>query len=136
MKVIKTPEDYEKAKAALCQEQEEGYSGDDIAAVMLNYRRQHNIYEPGDFCFLRDKHYTELWLVTNILDDGRIELKTGKYGYPVPTRCWGLYYGRADGLIHASKEEIAAGHRIEIDQSGLEELSMYDIGPNVIVIDK
>lgn len=103
---------------------------------MLEYRRQHNIYEPGDFCFLRDKHYTELWLVTNILDDGRIELKTGKYGYPVPTRCWGLYYGRADGLIHASKEEIAAGHRIEIDQSGLEELSMYDIGPNVIVIDK
>ncbi|MCO8088206.1 hypothetical protein [Acinetobacter indicus] len=45
-------------------------------------------------------------------------------------------YEKAKAALCQEQEEIAAGHRIEIDQSGLEELSMYDIGPNVIVIDK
>lgn len=84
-------------------------------ATLLEYRREMNMYEVGDYVFTKDPHYTELWLVTNILDDGRIELKTASHGFPVPAHCWGLYYGMADGLIHATDAEIAAQKRLGKD---------------------
>lgn len=132
MKVIKTPEDYEKAKAALCQEQEEGYSGDDIAAVMLNYRRQHNIYEVGDKVVYRNLPHERLFSVRYVGDD---EIVVYELWDEMGAKTFTENYPYSD-IDHANDAEIEAGHRIEIDQSGLEELSMYDIGPNVIVIDK
>lgn len=72
-----------------------------------------SMFKQGDYVFLKDEHYTYLYVVTNILDDGRIEIKTRERGYPVPTSCWGLYYGYADGLRLATKEEIAAGKRLD-----------------------
>lgn len=79
---------------------------DGLPRKLLEYRRDNNIFEIQDHVFLRDEHYTELWLITNILDDGRIELKTAAHGYPVPTECWGMYYGMPEGLIHATDEQI------------------------------
>ncbi|WP_347460958.1 hypothetical protein ABEF79_05860 [Acinetobacter sp. ANC 7454] len=93
-------------------------SGDIITAgaiekELLEYRRENGIFEVGDCVFMRDKHYTEMFIVTNILNDGRIEIKTAKYGFPVPSYCWGLYYGNSKGLVHASDAEIKTGERLE-----------------------
>ena len=68
----------------------------------------------GDYVFLKDTHYPHLYVITNILDDGRIEIKTGERGYPVPVQCWGLYYGNADGLVKATTKEIEARKRLEV----------------------
>lgn len=73
---------------------------------MLEYRRFHELFEPGDYVFLRDQNYPDLYVVTNILDDGRIEIKTGSRGFPVPESCWGLYYQGPEGLRHATDEEL------------------------------
>lgn len=59
----------------------------------------------GDYVFMKDPHYREMWIVTNILKDGRIELKTACHGFPVPAHCWGMYYGKADGIRHARPQE-------------------------------
>lgn len=64
-----------------------------------------NEFVLGNYVFMTDPHYREMYIVTNILDDGRIELKTGERGYPVPQQCWGMYYGKADGIRHASTHE-------------------------------
>ncbi|WNO24192.1 hypothetical protein Scuro_31 [Acinetobacter phage Scuro] len=79
---------------------------ENIRQELLDFRREHNIFEPGDYVFLRDKNYPDLYVVTNILDDGRIEIKTGSRGFPVPESCWGLYYQGPEGLRHATDEEI------------------------------
>lgn len=80
-------------------------------AVLLEYRRINKIFEIQDQVFLKDANYCELYFITNILNDGRIELKTASQGWPVPDQCWGLYYGYADGLDHATEEEIKIGKR-------------------------
>lgn len=74
--------------------------------------KQVDIFEIGDAVFLKDRNFAELYYITNILEDNRIELKTASHGYPVPERCWGLYYGGSDGIYHATNEEIKAGHRL------------------------
>lgn len=48
MSLIEKYGSYEQAVKTLWQEQEEGYPGDDIARELLEYRRQHNIFEVGD----------------------------------------------------------------------------------------
>lgn len=83
----------------------------EIKAALLEYRRQHNIFEIKDIVFLKDQHYSEMWFITNILPDGSIELKTATHGYPVPNRCWGMYYGKAEGLQHATDDEIHSRQR-------------------------
>ena len=49
MNLIEQLGGYEKAKKSLWQEQEEGYPGYEIAAALLEYRRQRNIFEEGDW---------------------------------------------------------------------------------------
>lgn len=73
--------------------------------------RKAGSFEIGDPVFLKDRHFNEMWFITNILEDGRIELKTASRGWPVPEQCWGLYYEKADGLDHAVKSEIINGGR-------------------------
>lgn len=82
-----------------------------LADELLEHRRQHNIFEIKDIVFIKDQHYSEMWFITNILPDGSIELKTAAHGYPVPNRCWGMYYGKAEGLQHATDDEIHSGQR-------------------------
>lgn len=72
-------------------------------------------FKLGDYVFLNDTHFTEMWVITNILPDQSIELKTSKYGYPVPTQCWGMYYGKASGLRHATADEKELKRRLDIN---------------------
>lgn len=74
--------------------------------TLLEYRREHTLYELGDRVFLEDPNFPDMWLITNILDDGRVELKTAIHGFPVPDACWGMYYGPVSGFRHATDEEI------------------------------
>lgn len=59
----------------------------------------------GDYVFMKDSQNKEMWIITRISEDGCIELKTALYGYPVPERCWGMYYQGAEGIRHASPQE-------------------------------
>lgn len=65
----------------------------------------------GDYVFMNDRHYTEMYIVTRIAEDGTIELKTASHGYPVPEYCWGLYYGKSDGIRHARPQEKLSKRR-------------------------
>ena len=70
-----------------------------------------SMFKQGDYVFLKDEPYTDLYVVTNILDDGRIELKTGERGYPVPTSCWGLYFiDELQKSCHSSKSQCVKRH--------------------------
>lgn len=69
-------------------------------------------YKIGDIVLLKDRNYPYTMYITNILPDGRIELKTTSKGWPVPNTAWGLYYGLASGIEHANAEEIAKGERL------------------------
>lgn len=83
---------------------------------MTNLTEQKDVsksdYKIGDVVLLNDETFNATWYITNILEDGRIELKTTTHGFPVPNHCWGMYYGKADGLRHATRKEIIVGHRL------------------------
>jgi hypothetical protein len=70
-----------------------------------------NDFRIGDLVFIKDKHFTELWYVTNILEDGRIGLKTASHGWPVPENCWEMHYGLSNTIQHATLSEIKNGCR-------------------------
>lgn len=72
-----------------------------------------DVFDVGDAVFLKDRHFSEPWFITAILPDGSIELKTASRGFPVPIQCWGMYYGKSDGLDHATLDEVKAGKRLD-----------------------
>lgn len=73
-----------------------------IRSAMLEYRRQHNIYEVGDYFvnYADDTIYTAL----SIDQQNRMHGKSGD------KNVW-TYFGRF-GLRHATDEEIKAGKRL------------------------
>lgn len=77
-----------------------------IDKALLEYRRQHNIFEVGDYFvnYADDAVYTAL----SIDQNNRMHGKSGD------KNVW-TYFGRF-GLRHATDEEIAAGKRLESDK--------------------
>lgn len=73
---------------------------------MLKYRRQHNIFEVGDYFvnYADDAVYTAL----------SIDQNNHMHGKSGDKNVW-TYFGRF-GLRHATDEEIAAGKRLEVNQ--------------------
>ena len=74
--------------------------------LLLEYRRQHNIFEVGDSFvnYADDAIYTAL----SIDQNNRMHGKSGD------KNVW-TYFGRF-GLRHATDEEIKAGKRLEVNQ--------------------
>ena len=74
--------------------------------LLLEYRRQHNIFEVGDYFvnYADDAVYTAL----SIDQNNRMHGKSGD------KNVW-TYFGRF-GLRHATDEEIKAGKRLEVNQ--------------------
>jgi hypothetical protein len=80
------------------------FNREELELSMLEYRRQHNIFEVGD-CFVNyadDAVYTAL----SIDQNNRMHGKSGD------KNVW-TYFGRF-GLRHATDEEIKAGKRLEV----------------------
>ena len=92
---------YEKAKQKY-SERPFDLAWADIGQALLEYRREHNIFEVGDSFvnYADDAIYTAL----SIDQNNRMHGKSGD------KNVW-TYFGRF-GLRHATDEEIKAGHRL------------------------
>ncbi len=101
MNLIERLGGYEAAKA----EGEEWGFDDFLNNQLLEYRRQHNIFEVGDYFvnYADDAIYTAL----SIDQNNRMHGKSGD------KNVW-TYFGRF-GLRHATDAEIKAGKRLEVN---------------------
>lgn len=142
MELIEQLGGYERAKAflnaasytmdELIMMQRSGLRTQHVKKALLEYRRQHNIFEEGDICKLKIKHDFGLYKFRRTEDD-RIYLED-RLGF--------AEFGINKGVVeHATDDEIAVGHRIDgakdLDD-GIDHCSdiRNHIGPNVVVIEK
>ena len=86
---------YERAKNALELPLNYGFSDGDIEAALLEYRRQHNIFEVGD------------WI---IVDSYKPEYQF----YQITKDDVGSHWINLVEFRHATDEEIKAGKRLEV----------------------
>ncbi len=68
--------------------------------LLLNYRRENNIFEVGDWVIKTHPKNTILWPVLGVCRDGGAWLDYKGY-------CW-----KPPRVRHATDEEIKAGHRL------------------------
>lgn len=104
MNLIEQLGGYEKAKKSLWQEQEEGHPGYEIAAALLEYRRQHNIFEVGDLVTYK-AHFKGMWRegfgkITEIDEDLEVVNINESVGVAISE------------IEHATPGEIKAGKRL------------------------
>ncbi len=98
MNLIEQLGGYEKAKVIL---QTVGHEHD---AMLLEYRRQHNIFEVGDKVIKTHPKNTILWPVLGVYKNGGVWLDYKGF-------CW-----KPPSVRHATDEEIKAGKRLEVNQ--------------------
>lgn len=83
---------------------------DAICDALLEYRRQHNIYEVGDWVVYRNLPHERLFYVKAVLD-GSIVLH--ECWDEVGAKCFSEFEPYSD-IQHANDEEIKAGKRLEV----------------------
>ena len=76
----------------------------EIDAALLEYRRQHNIFEVGDKVIKTHPKNTILWPVLGVYKNGGVWLDYKGF-------CW-----KPPSVRHATDEEIKAGKRLEVNQ--------------------
>ena len=76
--------------------------------AMLEYRREHNIFEVGDKVVFHSLPYARLFYVKAVLDDSIIVRECWD---EAGARCFSEFKPYLD-IRHANPEEIAAGHRL------------------------
>ena len=74
----------------------------EIDAALLEYRRQHNIFEVGDKVIKTHPKNTILWPVLGVYKNGGVWLDYKGF-------CW-----KPPSVRHATDEEIKAGKRLEV----------------------
>lgn len=75
---------------------------DSLRANLLEYRRQHNIFEVGDRVIKTHPKNTILWPVLGVYKNGGVWLDYKGF-------CW-----KPPRVRHATDEEIQAGKRLEV----------------------
>lgn len=97
---------YEKAKAVLDNPNAHLlHNVEGLKQRLLEYRRQHNIYESGDICKLKVKHDYGLYKFLRINNDrAYFEDRLGFAEFGIDKRV----------VEHATDEEIKAGKRLEV----------------------
>jgi hypothetical protein len=95
MNLIEQLGGYERAKDALELPLNYGFSDDDIKAALLEYRRQHNIFEVGDWIIV-DSYKPEYQFHQITKDD------------------MGSHWINLVEFRHATDEEIKAGKRLGV----------------------
>ena len=73
-----------------------------LKAALLEYRRQHNIFEVGDKVVKTHPKNTILWPVLGVYKNGGVWLDYKGF-------CW-----KPPSVRHATDEEIKAGKRLEV----------------------
>ncbi|MCU4364677.1 MULTISPECIES: hypothetical protein [Acinetobacter] len=123
MNLIKQLGGYERAKAflnaasytmdELIMMQRSGVRPQHVEKALLEYRRQHNIFEVGDKVVSINSAFIEYQGVLNIdfIDKFNLMLSDDSKGFEVNAICgWG------EIIRHANDEEIKAGKRLEVNQ--------------------
>ena len=91
-----------------CIARKDFYNADRMKRIYLEYRRQHGIFEVGDYVLLKSNysdqvHFLSEWYIDGL--DFRYKTSSGGWGIIVKA-CMG------NAWRHATDEEIAAGHRL------------------------
>ena len=81
-----------------------GFTLTEIKEELLEYRRQHNIFEVGDKVIKTHPKNTILWPVLGVYKNGGVWLDYKGF-------CW-----KPPRVRHATDEEIKAGKRLEVNQ--------------------
>lgn len=111
MNLIEQLGGYEKAKEELKIRISKGfvYSVIELGEALLEYRRQHNIYEIGDYVVYQgDAGLSGLFRIERLT-------KTGK-PKSVKSNRFGGFPCRYCEVRHTTDEEIKAGKRLEVNQ--------------------
>ena len=101
---------YEKAKAVLDNPNTHLlHNVGGLKQRLLEYRRQHNIFEVGDWAFTNNEDFSEepCQLIEDMGYDFKYETKSGHWGFIVKSflpKAW----------RHATDAEIEAGKRLEV----------------------
>ena len=110
---------YEKAKRELELKEQDSVlqcciavTAEMIRDALLEYRRQHNIFEVGDSILPISNHsdqvhFLSAWYIENL--DFRYTTNSGSWGIIVKSLMGGAWR-------HATDEEIKAGKRLEVNQ--------------------
>ena len=115
MNLIKQLGGYEKAKRELELKEQNSVlqccsavTAEMIRDALLEYRRQHNIFEVGDYVCYRGNGGLEAIF--------QVEALTPKTKQPKTLRCgrWGNYPVGRSLVNHATDAEIKAGKRLEV----------------------
>lgn len=107
MNLIEQLGGYEVAKKKY-SERPHAFVWGDIGKALLSYRRQHNIFEVGDYILPISNHSDQVhflseWYIENL--DFRYTTKSGSWGIIIKACMVGAWR-------HATDLEIAAGHRL------------------------
>ena len=106
MNLIEQLGGYERAKHEfeMIKEMKPTYPGEIETndRLLLEYRRQHNIYEVGDKVIKTHPKNTILWPVLGVYKNGGVWLDYKGF-------CW-----KPPRVRHATDEEIKAGKRLEV----------------------
>ena len=78
-----------------------------LKAALLEYRRQHNIFEVGDWAVKTHPKNTILWPVLGVYKNGGVWLDYKGF-------CW-----KPPRVRHATDEEIKAGKRLEVNDGSI-----------------
>ena len=89
-------------KAAKAEGEKWGFD-DFLNNQLLEYRRQHNIFEAGDKVIKTHPKNTILWPVLGVYKNGGVWLDYKGF-------CW-----KPPSVRHATDEEIKAGKRLEVE---------------------
>lgn len=100
MNLIEQLGGYEKAKECLNTKTARPCVIRELEVALLEYRRQHNIFEAGDRVVKTHPKNTILWLVLGVYKNGGVWLDYKGF-------CW-----KPPRVRHATPEEIAAGRRL------------------------
>lgn len=107
MNLIEQLGGYEKSKRELELKEEDSVfqccntiTSDMIRNALLEYRRQHNIFEVGDWAIKTHPKNTILWPVLGVYKNGGVWLDYKGF-------CW-----KPPRVRHATDEEIKAGRRL------------------------
>ena len=114
MNLIEQLGGYEKAKRELQLKEQNSVlqccitvTAEMIRDALLEYRRQHNIFEVGDKVVKTHPKNTILWPVLGVYKNGGVWLDYKGF-------CW-----KPPRVRHATDEEIKAGKRLEVNDGSI-----------------
>ncbi|MCL6243775.1 hypothetical protein M5F04_04200 [Acinetobacter sp. ANC 7200] len=105
MNLIEQLGGYGRAKDALELPLDYGFSDDDIKVALLEYRRQHNIFEVGDKVVLTNMSDNEVFEYTEYSKGLDLHFFESEHNYG---------HAKLSGIRHATNEEIKASKRLEV----------------------